>query len=91
MGKEGVTSLSQGIHGFWQNFYFRSQGPPFRELRTFAPKMFPRTDFFLSLPRRKVMICFAKKAKKKNKNKKIGGHRARFRNHEVHFWKLALF
>ena len=72
MGKEGVTSLSQGIHGFWQNFYFRSQGPPFRELRTFAPKMFPRTDFFLSLPRRKVMICFAKKAKKKTKTKKLG-------------------
>ena len=35
-----------------------------RNLRTLAPKMFPHTDFFLHLPRRKV--------------KKRGGHRFRF-------------
>ena len=60
------------------------------ELRTFAPKTFPRTDFFFNLPRRKVMIYFCQKGKKK-KNKKMRGHRARFRDHELHFFKIALF
>ena len=36
-------------------------------LRTFAPKMFPRTEFFLNLPRRKVMVYFCQKGKKKKK------------------------
>ena len=42
-------------------------------LRTFPPKTFPRTDFFLNLPLTKVMIYFCQKGKKK-----MGGHRARF-------------
>ena len=33
-------------------------------LRTFAPKMFPRTDFFWNWPGRKVMIYFCQKSKK---------------------------
>ena len=37
---------------------------------------------FLNLPRRKVMIYFCQKGKK---NGGRGGHRARFRDHEVHF------
>ena len=39
----------------------------------------PTNIFFLNLPRRKVMIYFRQKGKKR------GGHRARFRDHEVHF------
>ena len=45
----------------------------------------PTYRYFLNLPRRKVMIYFCQKGKK------MGGHRARFRDHEVHFEKLALF
>ena len=33
-------------------------------LRTFTPKMFPRTDFVLNLPHRKVMMYFCQKGKK---------------------------
>ena len=40
----------------------------------------PTYTFFLNLPRRKVMIYFCQKSEKKK-----GGHRARFRDHEVHF------
>ena len=49
-------------------------------LRTFAPS-FPTYRFFQSLPHRKVhvMVYFCQKGKK------MGGHRACFRDHEVHF------
>ena len=39
----------------------------------------PTYRFFFNFPRRKVMIYFCQKGKKN------GGHRARFRDHEVHF------
>ena len=45
----------------------------------------PTYRFLLHLPRRKVMIYFCQKGRK------MRGHRVRFRDHEVHFEKLALF
>ena len=45
----------------------------------------PTYILFLNLPGRKVMIYFCQKGKK------LVGHRARFRDHEVHFKKFALF
>ena len=41
-------------------------------LGTFAPKMFPRINFFSNLPHRKAMIYFCQKGEK------IGGHRLSF-------------
>ena len=43
-----------------------------RYLRTSAPKMYPRTDLFLNLPRKKIMIYFCQEGKK------LWGHRLGF-------------
>ena len=45
---------------------------PIKDVRA---QKFPRTDFFLNLPRRKVMIYICQKGKKK-----MRGHRFRFGN-----------
>ena len=50
-------------------------------LKDVRPQNVATNRFFLKLPRRKVMIYFCQKKQKKKK----GGHRARFRDHEVHF------
>ena len=49
------------------------------QLKDVRAQNVPTYRFFFNLPRRKVMIYFCQKGKK------IGGHRARFRDHEVHF------
>ena len=48
-------------------------------IKDVCPQIVPTYRFVLNLPRRKVMIYFFQKGKKK------GSHRARFRDHEVHF------
>ena len=60
----------------WKNFY---------GVKDVRAQNVPTHRFFLNLPRRKVLdrSTFAKKAKK------VGGHRARFRD-KVHCQKLAL-
>ena len=44
-----------------KNYNFHKYSFPFKDVRA---QKFPRTDFFLNLPRRKVMIYYCQKGKK---------------------------